>query len=600
MFDTRISRSSTAIATAALLALLLWTIPLTLWEYDEPLFSAAIVDYEPLAHHPPPPGYPVYIGLAKIVNLVVGDPFRSLTVLSILGTLVAFVCFARAFGRMAGDWLIGLIASSLFYLSPTMLVHANVAMSDPVALGFLSVTLLLGLRAVESHTLLDAILFAIVASLTCGCRPQFSIIVVPMFLFVLFASRKWRSIGAALIAFTVTSLIWLAPLVLEVGGIVELVQWETNQAGYLADHDADVSRTGRTIVDVLFRFIAHPWGQKFVSFPLLIAAAIGFFALMQKRWRVALPFVAAASLYLLFALLFMDPADGARYSIPSTLFVALYAGSGIVDLARRTKFVVAAPIALLLFGFFFVDYARTLLMQRRSTPSPPAQAVEWIRANLPQNGIVLYELAMRPIADYRLADYRPVSVDKGLVQVADRPDVPAMILADGGTEDPTGKTFEWEYSDAYGKITRAHYRVVSVVPLPVEDRFWPGKGVYAPERTVRGSSWRWLAREASFTIPDLGARTLFLSFDLPKSYASETNEIEIFVNDVRVDGGTLHRDKPIDFFVDVPAGRKVVTIRAKRDFVPSQQPGTLNRDPRSLAVMLLVVEQRPAALREAA
>lgn len=589
-----ITNWSTALTAALLLALMLWSLPLTLWEYDEALFASAVVEHDPAAHHPPPPGYPVFIGLGKLVNVVVGDAFRSLTLLSIFGSIVGFLCFARAFGWMAADPLVGLVAASLFYLSPTMLVHANVALSDGISFAFLGATLLLATRVLERKDVRSALLFAVAASLCCGSRPQFSILVVPMFFFVLCAIRKAKPIAVALLAFTLTSVIWLAPMAIELGGVLELLAWETNQAGYLAKHDADVSRSGRRFVDVLFRFVAHPWGQKTVSFPILILATIGFVVLIRNRWRVALPFVAAAAIYLLFALVYMDPADGARYSLPSTLAVALYAASGVVFLARRVRTPAAAMVVVALFGGASFAYTHSILQQRRSVPSPPMQAVAWIRQNLPAHGAVLYELAMRPITDYELGRYEPLSVDKGLVHLAGRPDVPAVIIADGGSEDPEAKTFEWEYSDAYGKITRAHYRVVSVVPLPVEDRFWPGPGVYAPERTVRGSAWRWLSRDASFTLPDLGARTLFLSFDLPKTFPFESNEVEIFVNGIRAAGGTLHRDRPVDFLIDVPPGKKQITIRTKHDFVPAQQPGSLNRDPRSLAAMLLTAEQRPA------
>lgn len=608
----RISELSTTAVWRAGIALVLliasiWSLPLTLWEYDEPLFSSAIIDYEPLLHHPPPPGYPLYIGLAKGMAVIVGDPFRALTVLSILGSVIAFLLFAHAFSTLGGSPLIGTLAATLFYASPVMLVHSNVAMSDPIALAFLAATIwsgvgLLKLRNVPSDSsdwMRRAIVFGAIASATCGCRPQFSIIVVPLFFAVLIFTRRTRPALAAVAAFTLVSIAWLIPLVVETGGIEGFLKFETNQAGYLAAHDADVSRSGRTFVDVLLRFIAHPWGQKFVSLPLLVVAAIGLMSLLRSRWTVVAPFILSATFYLGFALGYMDPADGARYSIPSTLFVAFYAASGLVTVTSRMRARWLAGFAVAVVAAASFMYVFSILDQRRTTASPPAQAVAWIRANLPQGSRVLYELAMRPIADYRLAEYRPVSVDRGLPDLATQPDVQAVILANGGNEDPAARTFEWDYSDAYGKITRAHYRVVSVVPLPVEDRFWPGPGVHAPERTVRGSSWRWLAPRAHFTLPDLGARELFLSFDLPPSYPHETNEVEVFVNGVLVSRATLRRDSPVDLLIPVAAGKKQIMVRSSRSFVPANVPGSLNRDPRELGAMLLVVEQRPRSSKVA-
>src|SRR4028119_2249182 len=73
MDQKQVSRlSCRGISTAALLGFVavaaarLLTLPRSVWELDETLFMSGVLDFEPLRHHPHPPGYPLLIGLGKL------------------------------------------------------------------------------------------------------------------------------------------------------------------------------------------------------------------------------------------------------------------------------------------------------------------------------------------------------------------------------------------------------------------------------------------------------------------------------------------------------------------------------------------------------
>src|SRR5687768_5275029 len=63
---------------AAVAAARLLTLPASIWEYDEVLFVRAVESFEPLAHRPHPPGYPLLVGLGKVAAAICGDAFRGL------------------------------------------------------------------------------------------------------------------------------------------------------------------------------------------------------------------------------------------------------------------------------------------------------------------------------------------------------------------------------------------------------------------------------------------------------------------------------------------------------------------------------------------
>jgi hypothetical protein len=59
------------IATA-LIAVTRWlALSRTLWDWDEALFALAVRDYDVSFFHPQPPGFPLFIALAKLL------PFRE-------------------------------------------------------------------------------------------------------------------------------------------------------------------------------------------------------------------------------------------------------------------------------------------------------------------------------------------------------------------------------------------------------------------------------------------------------------------------------------------------------------------------------------------
>src|SRR5712691_8226710 len=242
------------IALAALVVVLFFAKPASPWEFDEPLFFQAIHHYDPIAHHPPPPGYPLFIGVGHLVRLIVPSDFGALVTISYIASLAGFVLLALAFGKIAGDLTIGIAGALLFYFSPTLLVHSTLPISEPGALALLAAALYV-----------PPPWSAAFAALAVGWRPQFSIFVVPLFLTsLMIPSRRVR--GISLVVFTLVCLAWLIPLTLSVGGVERLVHFESTQAGYLARHDADVSRSGWTPPGIALRFIAHPWGTKIASF----------------------------------------------------------------------------------------------------------------------------------------------------------------------------------------------------------------------------------------------------------------------------------------------------------------------------------------------
>ncbi len=543
--------------------MLIFALPASPWEFDEPLFFQALHRFDPAAHHPPPPGYPLFIFAGKLFRLLLPSDFSALVTLSVIASIAGFVLLALAFRELAGDETTGVIGALLFYWSPSMLIHSTLPISDPGAVALLAAALYFGATSRPA-------LFALFAALTIGWRIQFAIFVVPMFLVAVIMRRWWRAVAV----FTLVCLAWLTPLVLTLGGIRQLIDFETGQGAYLIAHDAAESRTGWTPVRIAFRFIGRPWGTEIMALAVLALAAIGG---LKARRSTVIPLIAGAAVYIAFALYAMDPADGVRYAIPFTLATAFFAGIG----ARR--FVWTVPIVALI---AFLAYVGPLLWERRTITSPPVQAAAYARKAFP-NAIALYELPLWPHAQYFLGDHQPQRIDDGLAKFWNRPDVPLFLYTDGASTQPGARVFRWSESDAYTKMTRNHYRVASIIPLPPERRFRIVRGISATEREQDGREWRWLDSGAELQLPPGPTRRLTLRLALPPAAPLEANVIRIAVNGQVAAQAEVKRPNLTEVTVAIPAGAPMIRIDAERTFIPAEVPSMRSGDRRRLAVELI-------------
>ncbi len=556
-----------ALALLAVAALHLASVPRSIWEYDESLFAWGVERYEPLAHHPPPPGYPIYMGFAKLMP---GEPFTALLATSILGLLVGLAAWFLAF-REFTDRHTALLATILLYACPAVLMSGTLPQSDSGALALFGFAAWACARTIRTQ---NPTLAAILCAATIGWRLQFSIAIVPMFLVTLLFVKSWRARVLATGVFSAVCFAWFIPLVLQAGGPESYWKWLSGQAAYYAAHDADLSRSGQSASLIALRFAAHPWGPKWLSLPLLAFAFAGVF----RARRTFAPLAAGCLVYLGFALWSMDPADAVRYAIPSLPFIALLAGIAL------TRFRALALVAVVyVAGAYW--YASPVLRTRATTLAPPTSGANWIKANLPPNGVVLVDGHLGPHASYLLRDLKTMRIDAGMAEYGGT-ETPMVLYANGERGEAQGVTFRWPDTDAYRKLTRQHYGFVSVIPLPLTQRYRVVEGVQPLERRRDGAQWRWIGARGVIELPQQRGTHVRVKLRTPPEYPLDGNRVD--VNGAVVE---LKRNESVE--VLVPYAKQIV-FTPSRTFIPARIPGANNRDQRTLSVMLTSVEQLDA------
>jgi hypothetical protein len=575
------------------------TLPRTLWEMDEVLFARAVDRFDPLGFQPHPPGYPLLVGLGKLFNLAFHDPFASLVALSLASSLVGYWALVAAFRRICGGTgptgdaeRVAVAGALLFELSPAMLVQGPLPMSDPPALMFLALALLAAATLRENGSFRSAVGLGAAASAAVGCRPQLALAVLPMLAVALWQAPGWRRRGEALAGFTLVSLLWFIPLLVATGGPRGLIGYEMKQAFYVAAHDASYAWTGHSPQGVAQRFIFHPWGRKGTALPVLAAALAGIVELALRRRTAALPIAALAAAQLAVCLTVMDPADAVRYALPVVLGVAFLAAVGAQALARLAKRPAAAWLAPALVAAVAIVYAWPVLAARTRTASPPVAAVRWLERNVPPKSVVLVDDNLAPHADYLLKGFDLSLVEDGFHHAALRPGAQAWLLAEGESRWPGAVTFRWPESDAYQKLTRDHYRVVSLSPIPLDHRFKSVRGVYTWEPSLLDAQWRWLDADAAVQIfPRQSYRAVVVKLALDPTAPLPSNTVTVSLAGgpgIGVPAVTVEilRGTRREVALPLPGpGRFEIDIRSARSFVPG------HGDSRRLAVQLLAVER---------
>lgn len=310
--------------------------------------------------------------------------------------------------------------------------------------------------------------------------------------------------------------------------------------------------TSESVRALAVRFVAHPWGNKFLAFPLLMTALVGAVALRRRIELIAFAVVLTA-----YFIATGSMTNGVQPVLPALPVIALF---GTAALARWPAIAVTAAI---IYGVGSILYVRPILEARRGA-SPPMAAISYAAANLEPDAVLLADPQLESHASL-IEEQRAVAPIKDAGSYAGRP---TYLLVQGAA--PKSRTFSWPESDAYGKITPAGYRVVSL--RKVQHPYILRIGVYAMESTVADGPWHWLAREAVIDVPSSVDRVLIR---LPAAAPISSNTIVINETATTINRGETRT-------IDIqPATR--ISIRSKTSW-PA--------DGRDLAIQLLSIERR--------
>jgi len=325
----------------------------TLDDIDAVNFALAVEDFDPARHQPHPPGYAVYVVLAKTFASAAGAAddasarARALAWLSAIAQAALPLPLFVLFRRLGAEPRISAAATALTLLNPVVWMNGVRPMSDSLGLLFAVTTqaLLLGASAGGRGALAGSAL----AGLAAGVRVQTLALTIPLWLWAMTRPGARRQ-GAAFALLVVAGLAWAVPTLIEAGGPSAYWHALRGTAGDAADVEPLVltwtlNRAIRAARHVVFR----PWGAEWLGMVMTALAGVGFIA-GWRRGVALLPLLVAFGPYVVAHALFQQ-AHTQRYALPYIPALALLAVLGMETIARVAgRHAIAAFLGLAALG----------------------------------------------------------------------------------------------------------------------------------------------------------------------------------------------------------------------------------------------------------
>jgi hypothetical protein len=347
---TRSERFTAALVAALFVALHLPFLPRSLEDLDSINFALGIRRFDVAQHQPHPPGYPIYIALAKAVHLLIGSEARVLALLGIVaGGLAAFALLAlyteldRDRPRSALTWL----ATMVTLLAPLFWLTAERPLSDVVGLAAALGVQALILGAATPRAIAIA---AASAAFAAGIRSQVVWLTLPLLAYRLWQLRavvRPRHYATVVVAFAAGALAWLVPLVIASGG--PLTYWRALFSQGAEDLSGvkmlATTPTIRQLATVLQSTLILPWGYFGAGLVVVVLALAGVAERFRFAPRALLLLAIGFGPYALFDVLFQESIT-TRYALPLMVPMSYLAVRGCALAGERGGIVAATALAI--------------------------------------------------------------------------------------------------------------------------------------------------------------------------------------------------------------------------------------------------------------
>ena len=188
--------------------------------FDNANFAFALEQFNPALHMPQPPGYPLFVGLSRLIHLYVADAATVFFVAGLVGTAIAVLMLARLAKETAGTT--AAVAAGLLLVTHPAIWEAELTNPVRVYLGAGSAAVALlawRSRRPEAHWAWFAGAAATLG-LASGFRPTLLVLMGPLLLYVGWQRRatplQWAT---AISAGAITTAAWVAVTAASVGGL---------------------------------------------------------------------------------------------------------------------------------------------------------------------------------------------------------------------------------------------------------------------------------------------------------------------------------------------------------------------------------------------
>lgn len=189
-----------------------------LYDSDSALYALALNNYDVSIQQPHPPGYPLYILVAKLVDWVVRDANLALIIVSIIFSVATIWVLFNLASRVYNP-TVAWVSVLLFSSGAVGWFHGQVALSYMCDAFFVSWFALYAYEAWNNRLNTKALTWAtIILALGGGFRLSWMLFMVPLWLWIVLSTWNWRIITRQIGLVVSIVTLWAIPMVYFSGG----------------------------------------------------------------------------------------------------------------------------------------------------------------------------------------------------------------------------------------------------------------------------------------------------------------------------------------------------------------------------------------------
>jgi hypothetical protein len=220
-YNRQLSKNEFLFLSGAMLVLFVSRVPFWseyLWNWDAVQLALALERYDIASHQPHPPGYIVYVMIARILSFTGLTPHATYLTLSLLfsaGTLIITYLLAR---RISGIY--GAITAVVILIVHPFFWFYGIVGESYAAEGFVSVITAYACWQMISGRNGYSIISAVCLGIGGGIRQNILLFMMPLYLFSLIKCRcSWRQRIMSILVLIISVLAWLVPATIMTGGL---------------------------------------------------------------------------------------------------------------------------------------------------------------------------------------------------------------------------------------------------------------------------------------------------------------------------------------------------------------------------------------------
>src|SRR6266550_2772313 len=310
-----------AVIAASLVAALsrVFALARTPWDWDELLFMRALDHFDVASHRPHPPGFPLFIGAAKIVRALGAGDFHALQALSFIAAVAIVPAMFFLCRELRMRTSTSIAAALLLAFFPNVWVYGGGGFSDVPSMTLIVFAMALLFAGCRSPRMYVA--GAVVLAISAGVRPQNLLVGVAPFVIASFF-RRWRE---RIVAVTLMTIV--------VGGSYAIAAWLTGWSeyrealqvhrAYIVRVDSFLSPTRPPLWRTFADFFVMPYRSAVINAIVAVLALIG---VLRHRLPALLALAAFGPLSV-FSWLMPDHFSASRFSIGYAPLIAILAAA---------------------------------------------------------------------------------------------------------------------------------------------------------------------------------------------------------------------------------------------------------------------------------